>query len=104
MLDLLEYNNGNKIIHRLSSYLMERSIPSNEKRWYDSLSRVKVPVRICWGDSDAVAPLIIAEELVKRARLKDTKVEVMEGVGHFGMLEDGEKWMECVLSDELKRA
>ncbi|GMH63770.1 hypothetical protein TL16_g05609 [Triparma laevis f. inornata] len=101
MLDLVEYNEGNIIIDRLSSYLKERSKPENEKRWFATLGRLKVPIKLCWGDRDAVAPMEIPRELVKRARLRNAEVEIMEGVGHFGMLEDGERWMDCVLGKEL---
>mmetsp|Transcript_21776 Transcript_21776/g.40970 ORF Transcript_21776/g.40970 Transcript_21776/m.40970 type:complete len:342 (-) Transcript_21776:91-1116(-) len=101
MLDLLEYNDGNKIIHKLSYYLKERSREENERRWFATLSRLKVPIKLCWGDGDAVAPVKITTELVKRARLRDAKVEIMEGIGHFGMLEDAERWMDCVLGEEL---
>mmetsp|Transcript_23305 Transcript_23305/g.46395 ORF Transcript_23305/g.46395 Transcript_23305/m.46395 type:complete len:343 (+) Transcript_23305:37-1065(+) len=99
MLDLVEYKEGNEIINKLSSYLLERRNPDNEKRWYGTLGRIKIPIRLCWGDKDAVAPIDIPHELVKRARLQKTEVQIMSGLGHFAMLEDPRRWMDTVLQD-----
>ena len=41
----------------------------------------------------------IPHELMKRARLQKTEVQIMSGLGHFGMLEDPKKWIDSVLQD-----
>ena len=97
MLDLLEYRGGDEIINKLSSYLLERRNPQNEKRWFGTLGRLKVPVRLCWGDEDAVAPIEIPYELIKRAKLEKTEVKVMKGLGHFAMLEKPKEWLKVCL-------
>src|SRR6478736_4014430 len=64
-------------------------------RWLPSLSLVKEPVHICWGDADAVSPAKVArhlkEHVCPRARLT-----LMPGVGHFCQLSDPDMWLASV--------
>ena len=99
-----------QIIHRLSHYLIERS--GGEDHWVSAVSSSvlssNVTVRFVWGDSDAVAPSGIADDFSARVGGEVGEgevcgeredVAVIEGCGHFGMLEEPEKYTK-----EIKKA
>lgn len=87
---------GHRKNHLVIQYLADRK-RFEKTRWLPSLSLVKEPVHICWGDADAVAPLRVAQYL-KQNVAREAKLTVMPGVGHFCQLSDPETWVKSVLA------
>jgi pimeloyl-ACP methyl ester carboxylesterase len=78
--------------YRTIRYLHDRK--EYEYRWVDALQHIDIPCLLLWGDHDSVAPLAIASEL--HAKAPACKVKVMNGFGHFVMLEAPQLWLEAV--------
>ena len=66
-------------------------------RWLPALKATTIPIKICWGDADSVAPIEVARHLKNEVCPKATLVEI-EGLGHFGQLENPQAWLKGVLS------
>ena len=52
-----------RILHCLESYAL--NCFRFEPRWLESLSKLKLPIQLLWGDSDAVSPMSIPRTLAK---------------------------------------
>ena len=50
-----------RILHCLESYAL--NCFRFEPRWLESLSKLKLPIQLLWGDSDAVSPMSIPRTL-----------------------------------------
>jgi len=90
----VQLQHGHRMNHLVIQYLKDRK-RFEKSRWLPSLSLVKEPVHICWGDADAVSPAKVAlhlkEHVCPRARLT-----LMPGVGHFCQLSDPDMWLASV--------
>ena len=91
----LIYNDGKKVIHRLSNYINERYF--FWYRWIGALKETEVPTKIVWAKNDPVAVFKIAELLTKE--IKNNQLLPLENSGHFPMLESPEEWTELILSN-----
>lgn len=58
----------------------------------------RVPTLLVWGDRDAIIPVDHAREA--HARIENSRLEIMEGLGHFPHVEDPERFV-AVLTDFL---
>jgi pimeloyl-ACP methyl ester carboxylesterase len=87
----VQLQDGHRMNHLVIQYLNDR-MRFEKTRWLPSLSLVKEPVHICWGDADAVSPAKVArhlkEHVCPRARLT-----LMPGVGHFCQLSHPDVWL-----------
>jgi pimeloyl-ACP methyl ester carboxylesterase len=92
--DMLNFKGGNVILWRLAKYLQDRY--ACEERWMAALNKLQrsISIHFIWGSDDSVAPLNIPKLLIEKADLDSSKLTVVEGKGHFWMLEngDGEFW------------
>ena len=52
------------------------------------LSRIKVKTLIIWGEKDNTTP--IAQGYLMKEKIKDSKLEILENVGHTPYLENPE--------------
>ncbi len=84
---------GDLLTHKTIRYLRDRY--DFEYKWLAAIEDVDIPCLIMWGDSDAVAPISIANYLFSRGRGR-CELKVLNNVGHFLMLEDGALWMKEV--------
>ena len=91
----LIYNDGKKVIHRLSNYINERYF--FWYRWIGALKETEIPTKIVWAKNDPVAVFKIAELLTKE--IKNNQLLPLENSGHFPMLESPEEWTELILSN-----
>jgi pimeloyl-ACP methyl ester carboxylesterase len=94
MWQLLIHNNGRAVLHRITGYIRERR--QFWHRWIGALQQTEIPVKLIWAMNDpvAVAPMatVLHEEISNSQLIK------LEGLGHFPMLEDPERWSRAVLS------
>ena len=84
--DLVLFNtirDGHRQMYRTINYLRDRF--QFNYRWLDSLAALDLPCMLLWGTHDAVAPLAIAEFIVKLA--PQCSLQTLDKVGHFLMLE-----------------
>ena len=59
----------------------------------------RVPTMLVWGDQDAIIPVSHAHDA--HAAIDGSRLEIMEGMGHFPHVEDAERFT-AVLNDFLK--
>ena len=92
--DLNVYNDGHRKTYLTIKYLNDRK-RFEKTRWLPALSKVDLPIHICWGDADAVARIEMAHYLKKNICPKAT-LTVMKGLGHFCQLGSPKKWVQYV--------
>lgn len=80
----------------LVGYIKERR-RFEAPRWLPAVRDCEVPVHICWGADDSVAPVAIARHL-KEAVKPEAELTVIEGLGHFAQIQDPEAWFAALAS------
>ena len=98
MNEALLHKNGNYRLPATISYLSDRYRFQNQ-RWIPALQQLSAAglrINICWGSSDSVAPVTIAHRLTENIPLASLKI--LQGLGHFTMLESPELWSRSILS------
>ncbi len=93
--DLLSREDGHLLLPRLIRYIDERR--QHEQRWTGAIEAHPTPMRIVWGDADPIAIVGMAETLAGRADGAADLV-VLDGIGHFPMIEAPERFAEEVLA------
>lgn len=91
--EMLIYNGGRKVLPMISRYTLER-----EKfwhRWIGALHQTDKFIHLLWADKDPVAVFEMAKKL--EANIPNNRLQVLENVGHYPMLEVAEKYAEEVL-------
>ena len=98
----VQHNEGGRVQHRIIRYLDERD-RFQSSRWLPALGAVKVPVHICWGEADRVAPVAVARHLSAQV-CPGARLTLLPGVGHFCQQEDPAAWNRSVLRfwDEVR--
>jgi len=95
----LVHNGGRDRISAISSYLDERVrfLP----RWWGALGALDLPCHVLWGDRDPVALPAIARAVADH--VPGARLQWLEGVGHYPMVEAPDRWAAGVLEflDEL---
>lgn len=94
MWDNIRQQDGHKKNHLLIKYLNDRK-RFEKTRWLPSLSLVKEPIHICWGEADAVARVEMAHYL-KDNICPNARLTLMPEVGHFCQLSDPDVWVKSV--------
>lgn len=87
-------DDGFALLPRIIRYIEERR--EHERRWTGAIEAHPSPLRIVWGDEDPVAVWAIAERLVQRR--PDAELVRLEGIGHWPMMEDPERFAAAVLA------
>jgi pimeloyl-ACP methyl ester carboxylesterase len=88
---LLNFNHGKRIAHKLIRYMIERSV--YRERWVGPLTRLKQPFIFINGIFDPVSGL----HLVDRFRSvvpEQTNIIELDGIGHFPHFEEPERVIE----------
>ena len=94
----LEYNEGRKVIHKLSQYINERYTYWN--RWIGALKETNLQTNIVWAKNDPVAVPAIARLIA--TEISNNKLFWIENTGHFPMLENPDEWLNCILKKTNK--
>jgi pimeloyl-ACP methyl ester carboxylesterase len=85
---------GARLLPRIIRYIEERR--RHEARWTGAIERHASPLAIVWGTVDPIARVAMAHRLAK-AR-PDAELCLLEGVGHFPMVEDPERFGAALLA------
>ena len=80
---LMLHRRGRRTLAKVAVYMRERF--RHERRWLDPLHRTGLPLSLIWGREDPIAVLAMARRL--QARQPATRVEVLDGIGHYPQLE-----------------
>jgi len=91
----LQYNEGRKVIHKLSQYINERYTYWN--RWIGALKETNLQTNIVWAKNDPVAVPAIARLIA--TEISNNKLFWIENTGHFPMLENPDEWLNCILKN-----
>lgn len=92
--DLIMASEGNRLLPRLIRYLDERR--RFESRWTGAIEKHPAPLTIVWGDLDPIAVVAMTGRLVERR--PDATLTVLEGVGHYPMVEAPAAFSAAVLA------
>jgi len=84
---LVNYNNGQQITHKLMHYMRERK--TERTRWVESLRKTKVPVRFIDGLQDTIS----GKDMAARYKELITNPDVIElpDAGHYPQIEQPEE-------------
>lgn len=93
MWNQIEYNQGRKVIHKLSQYINERY--TYWDRWIGALKETKIDTKIIWAKNDPVAVAAIADLIA--TEIPNNQLYWVENTGHFPMLENPDEWIKLVL-------
>lgn len=85
---------GKLRMHAISSYIGERY--RFRERWVGALGRFDRPALVLWARLDPVAVPEIGQGLA--ATIPGARLEWLEGLGHYPMLEDPQAWTDPLLS------
>jgi pimeloyl-ACP methyl ester carboxylesterase len=93
-------NEGHRLLPRIIRYIEERK--QHEARWTGAIERHASPLAIVWGTADPIARVAMAERLAQVR--PDAELRLLEGVGHFPMVEHPERFAEALLAGLEKTA
>ncbi len=78
------------LMAELIGYLRERR-RFEKSRWLPAVRDATMPIQICWGADDAVAPVAIARRLQSEVK-PEARLTVIDGLGHFAQIQDPDAW------------
>jgi pimeloyl-ACP methyl ester carboxylesterase len=91
----VRHNDGQRVQHRVIRYVDER-LRFQNTRWLPALAATPIPIHLCWGALDQVAPAAIARHLKDRV-CPGARLTLLPRAGHFCQQEDPDGWNEAVL-------
>lgn len=94
MWTMLVANGGRAVLPRVSQYLDERR--RFWHRWIHALRETDVPTNIVWARHDPVAVEQMAHVL--HDEIRHSRLELLDDVGHFPMIEAPDAWASAVLA------
>ena len=83
---------GHLLLPRLIRYIEERR--RNEARFTGAIESDPSPLHIVWGMDDPIAVPSMVDTL--RAARPDATVDLLEGVGHYPMVEAPDRFLAAV--------
>ncbi|HLU42445.1 MAG TPA: alpha/beta hydrolase [Microthrixaceae bacterium] len=92
--ELLRRNDGQRLLARTIRYLEDRR--AEERRYTGAIEDHPTPLGVVWGAEDPIAVAAMPERLAER--VPHLRVDLLEGVGHYPMLEAPEQFAAAVLS------
>ena len=94
MWGLLTRDGGKAVLPRITHYLRDRVLFWH--RWVGALQRSQLPLNFLWGAEDPITGRDVAE--VHHAEAPGSRLTVLDGVGHYPMLEAPRRWTEALLA------
>jgi pimeloyl-ACP methyl ester carboxylesterase len=89
---MIAHLDGPLLLPRLIRYIDERR--TNEARFTGALERHPSPLRVVWGVDDPIAVPAMTDRLLQARR--HARVRLLDGVGHYPMLEAPDRFLEAV--------
>ncbi|HYF46219.1 MAG TPA: alpha/beta hydrolase, partial [Acidimicrobiales bacterium] len=90
--ELILREDGHGLLPRLIRYIEDRR--AREARYTGAIEDHPSALTVVWGDQDPIAVVAMAHRLAERR--PDATLTVLEGVGHYPMLEAPEAFTEAV--------
>jgi pimeloyl-ACP methyl ester carboxylesterase len=90
---MMIYKDGKKVIHQTTQYIKQRY--TYWHRWIGALQQTELAINILWAKNDKVA--IEKMAYVIHQETKNSKLKILDNLGHFPMLEDAERWAGSVI-------
>jgi pimeloyl-ACP methyl ester carboxylesterase len=94
MWELLTRGGGKAVLPRITQYLRDRVLYWH--RWVGALQQSQLPLNFLWGAEDPITGRDVAE--VHHSEAPGSKLAVLDGVGHYPMLEAPRRWTEALLA------
>lgn len=94
MWELLIGDGGRGVLHRITQYLRDRQLYWH--RWVGALQTTSLPLGFIWGADDPIVGADVAR--VHHEEAEGSRLEILEGVGHYPMLEAPERWTRALIS------
>jgi len=91
--ELLRYNHGNRILHRLIHYIPDRI--EHRERWVQALKRQDIPIRLIDGADDPISGRHMAQHY--RELIPNADVVELEGIGHYPQVQAPEAVLNAYL-------
>ena len=85
---------GDALLPRTIRYIEDRQ--AEEERYTGAIEQHPSPIGIVWGDEDPIAVVAMAHRLAERR--PESPVTILEGVGHYPMIEAPDAFGEAVVS------
>jgi len=89
---LVAHNDGNTLLPRTIRYIEDRR--AEERRFTGAIEAHPSPLTVVWGADDPIAIVAMTETL--RAARPDIDLTVLDGVGHYPMIEAPERFTAAV--------
>jgi pimeloyl-ACP methyl ester carboxylesterase len=89
--EMIAHLDGHLLLPRLIRYVEERRL--HEERFTGAIERHPAPLTVVWGRDDPIAVVTMAEAL---ADLDGVRVHVLDGVGHYPMLEAPDRFLDAL--------
>ena len=90
---MLALEEGHRILPRLIRYIEDRR--ARESRFTGAIESHPSPLVVVWGRDDPIADVAMTERL-RQAR-SDFRLEVLDAVGHYPMIEAPDRFVQAVL-------
>jgi pimeloyl-ACP methyl ester carboxylesterase len=94
MWELLTRDGGKSVLPRITQYLRDRVLYWH--RWVGALQQSQLPLAFLWGAEDPITGRDVAE--VHHSEAPGSKLTVLDGVGHYPMLEAPRRWTDALLT------
>jgi len=91
--ELMAHNDGYRMMARTIRYIEDRR--AEEERFTGAIIEHRSPLTIVWGELDPVAVYPMAQKL--QAERPDSTLVTLDGVGHYPMIEDPDRFATAVL-------
>jgi pimeloyl-ACP methyl ester carboxylesterase len=89
--EMIAHLDGHLLLPRLIRYVEERR--RHEERFTGAIEHHPAPLTVVWGRDDPIAVVTMAEAL---ADLDGVRVHVLDGVGHYPMLEAPDRFLDAL--------
>ncbi len=93
MWQLLIRDDGKEVLPRITQYLRDRVLFWH--RWVGALRQSRLPLGFLWGAEDPIVGADVAR--VHHREAPGSRLTLLEGVGHYPMLEAPDRWTEALL-------
>ncbi len=93
MWELLTRDGGKAVLPRITQYLRDRVLYWH--RWVGALRQSRLPLAFLWGAEDPIVGGDVAR--LHQAEAPGSRLRVLDGVGHYPMLEAPGRWTEALL-------